>query len=58
MYRVGQGEIPVQQLYETMLKDGYTGRFAIEYVSPRTKKRQRADHVRQLKRYLGCESTT
>ena len=54
----GRGEIPVRHLYETMLKDGYTGHFAIEYVPPRMKKRQMDDHVRQLKRYLNCESTT
>ena len=54
----GQGEIPVRHLYETMLKDGYTGRFAIEYVPPKTKKRQMADHVQQLRRYLSYGSTT
>lgn len=53
----GQGQIPVRHLYEAMLKDGYTGYFAIEYVPPKMKKRQIADHVQQLKRYLNCEST-
>lgn len=50
----GQGEIPIQHLYETMLNDSYTGRFAIEYVPPKIKKRQRADHVQQLRYYLNC----
>lgn len=48
----GQGEIPIRSLYEIMLQDGYSGRFAIEYVPPKVKKRNMDDHVRQLRRYL------
>ncbi len=48
----GQGCVPVRALYEKMLADGYTGRFAIEYIPPRVKKRTVDDHVQQLKRYL------
>lgn len=48
----GQGEIPIRSLYERMLQDGYAGRFAIEYVPPKVKKRNMDDHVLQLRRYL------
>lgn len=48
----GQGSIPVHALYEKMLEDGYTGRFAIEYIPPNVKRRNMDDHIRQLRRYL------
>lgn len=48
----GHGSIPIRALYEKMLEDGYTGRFAIEYIPPNVKKRNMDDHIWQLKRYL------
>ena len=47
----GNGIIPVCQLYRQMLKDGYTGQFAIEYVHPEGKY-DLEGHILQLNRFL------
>lgn len=30
----GEGVVPIDEIYERMIRDGYTGRFAIEYAHP------------------------
>lgn len=47
----GNGIIPVCQLYRQMLKDGYTGQFAIEYVHPEGKY-DLEGHILQLNQFL------
>lgn len=48
----GQGVIPVREVYERMLQDGYTGQFAIEYVRPTNRACAIRDHEPQLKLHL------
>lgn len=48
----GQGMIPVKEVYARMLRDGYTGQFAIEYVRPTDKACTMQDHMPQLKLHL------
>ena len=51
----GDGWIPVKQLYENMLKDGYHGLFAIEYSRPSKKAcdlKKHADHLNKFFEYL------
>lgn len=47
----GEGEIPLTELYERMLRDGYTGRFAIEYARPSGLCGYEA-HLKQLKAHF------
>lgn len=47
----GNGIIPVCQLYRQMLKDGYTGQFAIEYVHPEGRY-DLEGHILQLNQFL------
>ena len=47
----GEGEIPLTELYERMLRDGYTGRFAIEYARPSGLKGYE-EHLEQLQAHF------
>lgn len=48
----GEGIIPVRELYERMLSDGYQGAFALEYARPSAKSCDRQTHAKQLERFL------
>lgn len=49
----GEGIIPVEQLYERMLCDGYQGLFALEYVHPAKLRCGPREHHMQLEKFLG-----
>ena len=49
----GEGVIPVKDIYEKMINDGYTGFFAIEYAHP-DGLHNKEGHSRQLKKQLSC----
>ena len=48
----GEGVIPVQEIYQRIIADGYAGQFAIEYVHP-DGKHGLEGHMVQLNRFLG-----
>lgn len=49
----GQGIIPVQEIYERMIADGYEGCFAIEYARPEGKASCKLeDHIPQLGKFF------
>lgn len=48
----GEGIIPVKQIYETMLVNGYTGRFAIEYKHPDGDACGIQQHKLQLQKFI------
>lgn len=48
----GRGVIPVQELYERMLADGYSGCFAIEYAHPDAMRCRVDEHIKQLGRFF------
>ena len=48
----GQGIIPVREVYERMIGDGYQGVFAIEYVHPEKSPCGMAEHKAQLQKFL------
>lgn len=57
--RFGRGIIPIRDLYERMIKDGYTGIFAIEYMRPDRKPCTLKVHEAELEHYLEriCDNT-
>lgn len=48
----GEGIIPVRQLYEQMIADGYQGMFALEYVRPQGLRCGMDQHRAQLSQFL------
>lgn len=48
----GQGVIPVNDIYRRLLRDGYKGRFAIEYDYPSPSRPVVDTHVQQVGRFL------
>ncbi len=48
----GEGVIPVRKLHQRMLRDGYPGRFAIEYVRDPQRALTPAQHKDRLNRFL------
>ena len=48
----GEGVIPVNVVYSRLLRDGYDGRFAIEYQYPKNSNRGAEAHVRQVERFF------
>lgn len=51
----GQGVIPVKEVYDRMVADGYTGTFAIEYIRPKEAYcscQEHSDHLRSFLEYL------
>ena len=47
----GNGVIPIRDIYQKMVKDGYTGDFAIEYVKP-DGNQKKEEYVEQLNKFL------
>lgn len=47
----GNGVIPVRELYERMLKDGYNGIFTLEYARPWNKVCDIETHVKQVQKF-------
>ena len=52
----GEGVIPLDEIYARMKRDGYTGRFAIEYAHP-AGAQPLAIHQAQLEKQLGYFTT-
>lgn len=48
----GQGVIPIKDVYERMVKSGYNGVFAIEYMRPSNRPCTLLEHKDELARYL------
>ena len=51
---IGEGVIPVREIYHRMLADGYEGAFAIEYARPRSGMCKKAEHRTQLEKHLAA----
>ena len=50
----GEGVIPVKEVYDRMIQDGYKGRFAIEYARPKNGLCSREEHLVHLKKHLAA----
>lgn len=48
----GNGVIPVREIFDRMQKDGYKGRFAIEYIHPKGGPMTLAQNMANLSKYL------
>lgn len=48
----GEGIIPIKELYERMLQDGYEGRFALEYARPSYKVCDIQTHTKQVLKFI------
>lgn len=48
----GEGDIPVRELYDTMLRDGYAGTFAVEYAPPQDAPGDFSRNLLQLSRAM------
>lgn len=48
----GEGVIPVRELHQRMLREGYPGRFAIAYVRDPRKALTPTQHEERLSRFL------
>lgn len=48
----GDGVIPVRELYERMLKDGYNGKFTLEYARPSNKICDIETHTKQVLKFM------
>ena len=49
----GEGEIPVMEIYHRLLRDGYSGLFAIEYTHPAKAVSGPKEHFEHVKRFFG-----
>lgn len=52
MVPFGNGVIPVKEIYETMIRDGYSGMFALEYARPESGPNGVPENISYLRRYL------
>lgn len=49
---LGEGVIPIKQIYERMIADGYVGTFALEYARPSHKVCDMEMHIKQVKKMV------